>query len=60
MIAFPIAERTLRDWLCAGYYNVTLRGNTLVDIEPKDKDCPFKPRLELRSGKAPCARSHAL
>jgi hypothetical protein len=50
-VTFPIAERTVRETIGAVPYTLTIKGNTVVAIDPAGKDGPFYLRAHYRESK---------
>lgn len=50
-LVFPISERTVREKIGPGTFTVTLKGNTVVAIDPPGQDFPiYKGRERYRKG----------
>ena len=48
-LTFPIAERTVKEWIGPGSYTVVMKGNTVVSIDPPGKNVPiYQDRAKYR------------
>jgi hypothetical protein len=51
-LTFPIAERTVTEWIGPGTYTVVLKGSTVVSIDPAGKNVPiYQDRSKYRKNK---------
>ena len=51
-IWFPIVERTVPERMGGGDYTLSLKGNTVIAIEPPGKICPLYERARYRQRQA--------
>jgi hypothetical protein len=50
-VTFPIAERTVHEIIAGTYYTIVLKGNTVVNIEPRGRRGPLYQRDHYRGNK---------
>jgi hypothetical protein len=51
-LSFPIVERTVQERMGGGDYTLSLKGNTVVAIDPPGKVCPLYERARYRQRQA--------
>ena len=51
-MTFPQREYMIKEQLGDGIYTLTLKGNTVVDIEPPGRHCPLFQRAHYRENQA--------
>lgn len=47
-VTFPIAERKVSEFIADTYYTMTVKGNTVVAIDPPGRNCPLYQREHFR------------
>lgn len=52
VLTFPIGERTVKEHFGGGDYTLTIRGTTVVAIDPPGTVCPLYQRDRFRTGKS--------
>ena len=49
-VTFPITERTVREVIAGNPYTLTIKGNTVVAVDPPGTQCPTYQREHYRTG----------
>jgi len=53
VVTFPIEEKTVKEKIAGTEYTLVLRGNAVVQMDPKGPNCPLYQREHMRTSQTP-------